>query len=153
MSEIVNLPGVLFAITFLVLCLSALVGCAIRQRRRPLAEDERQDLGVVQGAAVTLLSLLIGFSFSMAISRYEQRKTFEEAEANAIGTEYIRVDVLPAGDAAKLRRLIRSYLDQRIPVYTTRHDRELQQINAATAQNQNELWSNVQVPAMSQQRP
>jgi len=89
----------------------------------------------------------------MAISRYEQRKTFEEAEANAIGTEYIRVDVLPAGDAAKLRRLIRSYLDQRILFYTTRHDRELQQINAATAQNQNELWSNVQVPAMSQPTP
>ena len=54
----------------------------------------------VLAATLTLLGLIIGFSFSMAISRYDQRKNYEEAEANAIGTEYVRADLLPAADAA-----------------------------------------------------
>jgi hypothetical protein len=45
---------------------------------------------------MTLLALIIGFTFSMAVSRYDQRRTLEEAEANAIGTEYLRADLLPA---------------------------------------------------------
>jgi hypothetical protein len=43
---------------------------------------------VVPAATLTLLGLIIGFSFSMAINRYDQRKNYEEAEVNAIGTEY-----------------------------------------------------------------
>jgi len=146
----VDFPLLLFAASFFCLCFSGYVGGFIRERRRPMGEDEREDLGVVQSAAVTLLCLLIGFSFSMAISRYEQRKTFEEAEANAIGTEYVRADVLPAGDAAKVRALLRTYVDQRILFYTTRADQDLRQINATTGQLQTQLWSSVQLPAMSQ---
>ena len=44
----------------------------------------------------------------MAISRYDQRKNYEEAEANAIGTEYVRADLLPGPDAAKVRALLRT---------------------------------------------
>jgi hypothetical protein len=153
MIKILDFPLLVFATSFIVLCLSAFVGDFIRKRRRPLEDDERQDLGVVQGAAVTLLSLLIGFSFSMAISRYEQRKSFEEAEANAIGTEYVRADMLPAADAAKVRELLIRYLDQRVLFYTTQDAQLLQQINASTAQLQNELWSGVQACAKSHPSP
>jgi hypothetical protein len=69
-----------------------------------MAEDLREDFSVILSATLTLLGLLIGFSFSMAISRYDERKNYEEAEANAIGTEYVRADLLPAADAAKVRR-------------------------------------------------
>ncbi len=69
-------------------------------RRRPLREAEREDFGVVQTATLTLLALIIGFSFSMAIVRYDLRKNYEEAEANAIGTEYFRAGLLPGGDTA-----------------------------------------------------
>ena len=86
----------------------------------------------MQGAALTLLSLLIGFTFSMAISRYDQRKTYEEAEANAIGTEYVRLGVLPEADAARVRALLKDYLDQRVLFYTNRDANQLQQVNART---------------------
>jgi hypothetical protein len=46
----------------------------------------RHEFGIILAATLTLLSLLIGFSFSMAANRYDQRKNLEEAEANAIGT-------------------------------------------------------------------
>ena len=69
-------------------------------RRRPVRKDEREDLDIVQTAILTLLALIIGFSFSMAVSRYDVRKTYWEAEANAIGTEYLRADLLPVESVA-----------------------------------------------------
>ena len=78
-----------------------------------------------------LLGLLIGFGFSMASSRYDQRKVYEEAEANAIGTEYVRADLLPAADGAKVRDLLKKYTDQRILFYTV-HGSEVAKIDAET---------------------
>jgi hypothetical protein len=63
---------------------------------------------------LTLLVLLIGFSFSMAVNRYDQRKSYEAEEANAIGTEYVRARLLLSTDSEKLRELLGSYLDQRV---------------------------------------
>lgn len=136
-------PIFILVASFVVLFLAAEAGNFLRTKIRPLNEDEREDFAVVLGATLTLSGLLIGFSFSMAISRYDQRKLYEEAEANAIGTEYLRVGLL-SGDTARVRGLLKAYLDQRILFYTTRHDGRLAKINADTATLQNELWSAIQ---------
>src|SRR5450631_4794232 len=96
-------PPLVFVVSFFALWLSARFGAFFIRKRRDLAEETREDFGVVLAASLTLLGLIIGFSFSMAISRYDQRKNYEEAEANAIGTEFVRADLLPAMDAAKVR--------------------------------------------------
>ena len=99
--------------------MSAQTGDLVRKSVRPLTEEaEREDFSTVLTAALTLLTLILAFSFSMAITRYDQRKNYEEAEANAIGTEYVRTDLLLAADAAKVRELLRQYLDQRVLFYT-----------------------------------
>ncbi len=54
----------------------------------------------------------------MALERYSQRENYEEAEANAIGTEYLRVGLLPSADVAKVHALLLNYLDQRVLFYT-----------------------------------
>ena len=146
-------PLLVLALTFVALWLSELIGGSILKRRKDLDAGSREDFGIIVAATLTLLGLLIGFSFSMAISRYDQRKSYEEAEANAIGTEYVRADLLPAGDAAKVRTLLREYLDQRILFYTTRDGQQLHQVNSKTAQLQDELWSAVRVPASTQPTP
>ena len=138
--NLMNYPFVVSGLSFVLLWLSALLGASFR-RRRKLEEDEREDFDLVIAATLTLLGLIIGFSFSMAVGRYDLRKNYEEAEANAIGTEYVRADLLPSADAAKVRALLRSYTDQRILFYRTRDKQKLLQINANTAQLQNELWS------------
>jgi hypothetical protein len=89
----------------------------------------------------------------MAIGRYDQRKNYEEAEANAIGTEYLRVSLLPSADASKTRELLRNYVNQRVLFYTTRVARQLDQIDAATARLQSDLWFAVQAPAVAQPSP
>jgi hypothetical protein len=145
-------PLPLFALSFVVFALSAKLGSWYRKRRSP-EEEVGDDFGIVVGATLTLLALIIGFTFSMALTRYDQRKNYEEAEANAIGTEYVRADLLPAADAEKMRALLRNYLDQRILFYQTRSVQQIRQIDARTAKLQTELWSVVLAPAAAQPTP
>ncbi len=133
----------------LLLWLSTRIGIAVR-RRVPLREDEREDFAIVLTASLTLLSLIIGFSFSMAIERYEQRRILEEGEANAIGTEFVRTQLLPPADGERIRAMLARYVGLRIAFYQTRNKPELQKIDADTAQVQAELWSSVRVPAVTQ---
>ena len=117
MNSPTQYPLLVFAISFVALWLSARIGWWFRRRQGSLDADLREDFGFILAATLTLLGLIIGFSFSMATSRYDQRKNYEEAEANAIGTEYVRADLLPAADAARVRGLLRNYLDERIRFY------------------------------------
>jgi hypothetical protein len=150
MSYLLRFSFLVLTLSLVALWLSVRIGVYFRKRRRSLEENEREDYGIIMAAILTLLGLIIGFSFSMAITRYDQRKNLEETEANAIGTEYVRADFLPAADAARVRSLLRQYLDQRVLFYKTRDDRQLRQIDATTAQLQTDLWSAVQVPAAAQ---
>jgi hypothetical protein len=145
--NILRFPLVVLAISFVALWLSVPIGVSFRKRRRSLEENEREDLGIIMAAILTLLGLIIGFSFSMAITRYDQRKNLEETEANAIGTEYVRADSLPGTDAPRVHALLRNYLEQCVLFYKTRDDRQLGQIDAATTQLETDLWSTVQAPA------
>jgi hypothetical protein len=136
-------PLLVFLVSFAGLGLSLQAGIYIRGALRSLDEDGRRDLGVIQGATLTLLGIIIGFTFSMAVGRYDQRKNYEAEEANAIGTEYLRLDVLPATDAVSSKTLLRRYLDQRISFYEVRDRDRVEQISRDTALTQNELWSTV----------
>ncbi|QQS53991.1 MAG: hypothetical protein IPM89_14315 [Candidatus Competibacteraceae bacterium] len=156
MDEITHYPFLVFALSLVVLWFSAWIGrFFLRHRKQGKLDPEvREDLNIILAATLTLLGLIIGFSFSMAIERYDQRKNYEEAEANAISTEYVRIDLLSAADAVKIRILLRNYLDQRVLFYRTHYDRLLQQkVNIRTAQLQNELWSAIQAPAAAQPTP
>src|SRR5208282_3092931 len=139
--------------SLVTLWLATQIGAFSAGRLQPLKDGERDDFNLVVNASLTLLALIIGFSFSMAVTRYDQRKNYEEEEANAIGTEYVRADLLPAADAAKVRGLLKTYTDERILFYTTHDAHELEQINTSTAQLQNELWSAVQGAAVAQPTP
>jgi hypothetical protein len=146
-------PGLVFGISLIAFWIAAWVGAWFRARQRPGAEDIRGDFAFILGGALTLLGLIVGFTFSMAVSRYDQRKNYEEQEANAIGTEYVRADLLPSADAGKVRGLLKSYLDQRILAYTTRGAVDRRQLDARTARLQAELWSALVGPATAAPTP
>ena len=145
-------PFLIFVLSLTGLWLSALLG-AYLGRLRPVEESERQDLNLVVSSSLTMLGLIIGFTFSMAVSRYDLRKNYEEEEANAIGTEYVRADLLPADDGAKVHQLLIQYLDQRMLFYTVRDEQQLGSIGAQTTKLQNEMWSAVQGAVKGQPTP
>ena len=136
-------PFVILVGSFVALVLAAAAGDFVRTKTRPLTEAQRSDLGIVLTAMLTLLGLLIGFTFAMATNRYDQRKNYEEAEANAIGTEYLRAQLLPAEDVARVQQLLVRYLNARVSYYTLRDASQLPQLNSDTAQLQDALWSAV----------
>jgi hypothetical protein len=66
-------------------------------------------LDLIRNATLTLLAVIVGFSLSMAVNRYDLRKALEEGEANAIGTEYVRLDLMPIDAAAATKELQERY--------------------------------------------
>jgi hypothetical protein len=153
MADLTNHPLVLFLFSLLLMSAAAWIGVTFLRRTVPIADETREDFSIVQSATLTLLALVIGFSLSMAVGRYDQRKNYEEEEANAIGTEFIRADLLPSAQAANVRALLVRYLDQRLQFYQTRDPQRLNQINAATTQLQAQLWTAASTGAAEQPNP
>jgi hypothetical protein len=150
MPRLTDYPLLTFVVTFVLMWLSVWAGMFLRKYWRTDLEKIHDDFGIVLGATLTLLGLIIGFTFSMATTRYDQRKNLEEEEANAIGTEYVRVDLLPDDAAAKARAQLIQYTDLRVQFYKARRGPELDKINAETSALQTQLWNTVAAPAKAQ---
>jgi hypothetical protein len=151
--NLLNYPLLVLVSTFLLLWLAALVGGRASQRRKTLTEALRPDFGTILAASLTLLGLIIGFSFSMAAGRYDLRKTYEEAEANAIGTEYVRADLLAPAQGSQVRGLLKQYTDLRIQWYLEQNWGNLAPINQQISQVQNQLWAATSQSALAQPTP
>ncbi|WP_321817418.1 MULTISPECIES: hypothetical protein [unclassified Paraburkholderia] len=153
MTQLVHHPAYLFIVLIVLLSVGAILGAIVMQRVVPFSDDARDNYNVVQGATLTLLALLIGFTLSMAVSRYDQRKNYEEEEANAIGTEYVRADLLGSPGAEKTKALLVHYLDLRIVYYRTRNAHELEALGTQTTAVQTQLWAAVREAAEARPTP
>ena len=87
----------------------------------------RTGTGTIEAAVFALLGLLIAFTFSGAVSRFDDRRHLIVEEANAIGTAYLRLDLLPADAQPTLREEFRRYVEYRLEVF-----RKLSDVRAAT---------------------
>jgi hypothetical protein len=153
MDHFFDFPRIIFAVTLPALWFSAWLGTRLRARSRTVDHIWLEDFDLILASTLTLLGLIIGFSFSMAVSRYDQRKNCEAQESNTIGTEYLRAGLLPDADKIKVRALLKQYLDLRVQFYITSDREQLRQIKAKTDQLQNELWVAVKAPALTQPNP
>jgi len=153
MSQLISHPAILFIALLVLLTTSTAIGALVLRRIKPIPADARDDFNIVQGATLTLLALLIGFTLSMAVGRYDQRKNLEEGEANAIGTEYLRADLIEGPDTDKVKTLLVRYLDQRLLYYRTRDHDGLDAIETATSQIEDEMWKIVRGAARDKPNP
>ena len=112
----------------------------IRRRQRD-AEGAREGVGAVEGAIFALLGLLIAFTFSGAAARFDQRRHLIVEETNAIGTAYLRVDLVAPDLQSALRESFRRYLEARLDVY--RKIPDMPAVEAALAEVnrlQKDIW-------------
>ena len=106
--------------------------------------------GPVEAAIFGLLGLLLAFTFSGAASRFEERRHLVAEETNAIGTAYLRVDLLPPDAQPALRQLFSRYVDARLKTFHSLADVAATQANlSATDALQHQIWSRA-LPASQQ---
>lgn len=105
-------------------------------------EAAAKGFGAIEAAVFALLGLILAFSFSGALTRFDARRHLIVAEANNIGTAFLRIDLLPADAQAPMRDLFRRYLDSRIEAYRKLPDMEAVKAELArSVKLQSEIWS------------
>lgn len=98
-------------------------------------------LGPLEGAIFGLLGLLVAFTLSSAAARFDVRRQLIVQEANAVGTAYLRLDLLPAASQPALRASVRDYLDARLRGYQALPDLALAKEDFAQATVlQGDIW-------------
>ena len=152
-AYLINHPRVLAALCLVTMWSLASVGVWLRSRMHLHVAEDDDNLSLVVGATLTLLGLIIGFTFSMAGTRYDQRRVYEEAEANAIGTEYVRADLMGPNQAAAAKKLLLQYLDYRIAFYQSPYGQQLRRNDERTTAYQAQLWHSILPAAAGEPTP
>ncbi len=86
-----------------------------RNTKSKFDDNTRSNVLTIAAAILGVLGLLLGFTLSMAVTRFEIRKQLVLEEANAIGTSYLRTQLLPAPDSVEIAKLLTEYVDARLP--------------------------------------
>ena len=118
-----GVPGWLVGVLLFVVCVAASeIGYRLGAReigrggetREAKGLSKRDHLGAVQAVVAALLGLLLAFSVSMAVGRFEDRKAAVVDESNCIGTAYLRVSLLPEPQRTEAQPLFKQYTDVRL---------------------------------------
>jgi hypothetical protein len=137
-------PVILIAAILLLMEVGRRLGIWWRGRNR---ESSSSGSGAVEGAVFGLMGLLIAFTFYGAETRFETRRSLIVEEANAIGTAYHHLDLLPASTQPKLREDFREYVHSRLAIYQKIPDWEavdaLKRELTQSAALQREIWRDV----------
>lgn len=133
----------IFAIIIVLLLLATEIGFRLGRRGQSKnGEHTRSQVNTLQATSLGLVALLLGFSFSMAMIRFDLRKQLVLDEANGIGTAYLRAQLLQEPLRKEVSSLLRRYVDVRLEFYQAGNNQEkLQKVNDDTERLHKELWS------------
>jgi hypothetical protein len=113
-----------------------------RRSREKIDADGKSYIGTIQGALLGLLALLLGFTFAMAMSRFDTRKSLMLEEANAIGTAYLRAQLYPESRRQDVADHFRRYVDVRLEFYRAGNDeKKIEEARKKTEKIHDQLWS------------
>jgi hypothetical protein len=129
-------------VIILLISLSSAVGFWLGRRASHIEHKSEQPIGTKVGATLALLAFTLALTFSMASSRYDDRRQLQRDEAIAIGMAYRRANLLPAPHGPKVRQLLREYVDVRLRV--NENPAEIQTILARSEQLQALLWQHAE---------
>jgi ABC-type glycerol-3-phosphate transport system permease component len=145
------IAGLLFPVTLIAMEVGRRLGLR-RMAKDP--EGVRAGTGVVESAVFALFGLLIAFTFTSAASRYETRRELIVQHTNAIGTAWLRLDLLPAELQPVLRKDFRLYVDEIIKVHQHAGDRKaVKQTMANLGKLQDEIWKLAETAVSWDSRP
>jgi len=149
---ILLVPVLIFPVTLILLELGRRLG------RRRLAEDSegaRAGTGAVEGAVFALFGLLLAFTFTSAAARYEARRDLIVQHANAIGTAWLRLDLLPKEVQPEIRKHFSQYMDAliKVPHLLVEDPSSHQQIAAQVFRFHDKIWQLAETAAPREGSP
>ena len=145
---------IVFAVLAVVLMALSEFGWRVGLARSRTQPEKAKDGGSVPAAVLTLLGLLLGFTFAMAISRHDTRRELVVQEANSIGTTVRRAQLLPEPQAANVSRLLREYVALRIDAHReTQFSQRFATLRKASAGLHERLWNEAVAAAAKQPSP
>jgi hypothetical protein len=116
---------------------------------------EKADIALTLGAVMTLLALLLGFTYAMSEGRFETRRQLVVDEANAIGTTYLRAKTLPEPRSSEIQLLLRQYTALRVEIAGMADDapEKIRGIDNRTKKLHGLLWSHAAALARESPSP
>ena len=137
---VVEISALLIALALFFIALE--IGFRLGVRRQAKSDEpDKTHANALHGATLGLLALLLGFTFAMAVSRYETRKTYMVDQANAIGTVALRAKLLPSPGSEKAYALTREYVDSRLQYNAAGTDNAaLASAELRASDLENQLW-------------
>ena len=129
--------------TFLIFLLFFEIGYLIGKYRRSKEDQKNNEvISPVTASILGLFAFLIAFSFNMAAQKFDTRKQNVLIEANAIGTAYLRADLLQDPYGSKIKELLREYTDIRLKIVPSIEEEEAGHIKRSLELH-NQLWNEV----------
>jgi hypothetical protein len=151
MDEIFNYPWQTGAVLAIVLA-----GCLDLGRRVAVglkldqAPQRKEQMGTIRDGMFVLVSLLLGFTLTMAASRFSERRSLLVEEAVSIGATYLRADTLPQPYRDHSRQLLREYVDARLALNAASGDPDgMEEVLKHSKHLQEELWSDAATVAQN----
>jgi hypothetical protein len=149
-TNLSNSPLLVLALSLLIMWASGWTSPRFAGEGRTQEDTEHEYVGVVEGAALAPLALIYRLQPFHGCRPIRSAQELRGAEANAIGTEYVRADPLRTADVSRVGQLLKSYLDQHLLFYTTRDPGKPEQVEAVTGGLQRDLWPAAQASAAAQ---
>jgi hypothetical protein len=140
-----------------VLIVTVEIGFWVRKGRVKGGSDsiEKADIALILGAILTLLALLLGFTYAMSEGRFETRRQLVVEEANAIGTTYLRAKTLPEPRSSQIQELLRQYAALRAEIASTADDapEKIREMDNRTKELHGLIWSHAAALARESPNP
>lgn len=131
-------------VTLAMLILSVELGYWIGKKVKvQMTQPMKDQISTIQTAILTIFTFLLGFTFAMALARFDNRKQMVVKESNAIGTAVLRSQLLPENQRAKMNALFKQYVNVEFSI-TSRANvpaQEAQQLNTEIKRLQTLMWN------------
>ena len=142
-SSIKRMKFVIQVVFFALMMAAAEAGYRLGRRfEAGMPQNIKSQISTVEASILGVLALLLGFTISMAVTRFESRKQLVLEEADAIGTSLLRAQLLPAPAGPEIASLLRQYANIRVQYGNAGSDLDrLEELNRQTTRMQTELWA------------
>jgi len=153
-----RLDPLLICLTLMgVLIVTVEIGFWVKKKKVKGGSDsiEKADIALILGTVMTLLALLLGFTYAMSMSRFETRRELVIEEANAIGTTYLRAKTLPEPRSSEIQELLRQYTALRVEIVGMADDapEKIREADNRSKQLHGLIWSHAAALARENPNP